>query len=82
MPKYIRVKAVEGRVARDGPKGRYIPTDAFMEVQETRYIRRLIDVQGDLIEEGAASQPPNQQQQPVQPQPAPQPIPPVAKPTT
>lgn len=74
MAKYIKVKAAEGRVARDGPNGRYIPADKFMEVQETAYIRRLIDVHGDLIEETAASSAPKPSTL--------QPIPPVAQPTS
>ena len=49
----ISVKTAEGRVAYDAPRGgKKIPSDKFMQVRETPYIRRLIDHHGDLIEEG------------------------------
>lgn len=47
----IRVKAVEGRIARIAPSGPFIPSDRFIDVIETKYIRRLIDVHGDAIQE-------------------------------
>lgn len=51
MPK-ISVKAVEGRVAFDAPRnGKQIPTDKFVTVQDTPWVRRLIEVHGDVVVE-------------------------------
>jgi len=47
----IKVKAVEGRVAREAPDGPFIPHDRFTAVRETNYIRRLIEVHEDLIQQ-------------------------------
>ena len=59
----IEVKCVEGRIARTDPQGPFIPDDRFIKVEETPYIRRLIDVHGDLmvkppVAETAAPKPP------------------------
>jgi hypothetical protein len=56
--RYINVKTVAGRVAFDSPRGgKRIPTDKFVSVPETNYIRRLIDIHGDLTEEGGKAKP-------------------------
>lgn len=44
----IFVRAVEGRVARESAKGRLIASDKFVPVNDTPYIRRLIEVHGDI----------------------------------
>jgi hypothetical protein len=56
MPvKYVSVKAVPGRLAFTAPRGgASIPHDTFVEVEETNYIRRLIDFHGDLVEQPVA----------------------------
>jgi hypothetical protein len=56
MPvKYVSVKAVPGRLAFTAPRGgASIPHDRYVEVEETKYIRRLIDFHGDIVEEPAA----------------------------
>ena len=46
----IYVKAVAGRVARESPKGRLLSSDKWEPVTETPYVRRLIEVHGDLVE--------------------------------
>lgn len=49
MPK-ISVKAVEGRVAFSAPRGgTQIPNDRFVKVQDTPWVRRLIEVHGDVV---------------------------------
>lgn len=47
-PKNIKVRAVKGRIVREEPRGPFIPSDRFVAVPETAYIRRLIDHHGDL----------------------------------
>lgn len=56
MPaKYVSVKAVPGRLAFTAPRGgASIPHDTYVEVEETKYIRRLIDFHGDLEEQPVA----------------------------
>lgn len=49
--KTIRVKAVAGRIARNGPRGELIPDDRFVTVDVTPYILRLINKHGDLTVE-------------------------------
>jgi hypothetical protein len=45
----INVRALPDRVAFTAPKnGKPIPSDRFIAVQETPWIRRLIDVHGDI----------------------------------
>lgn len=44
----ISVKAREGRVVRESPTGKFIPTDKFVSVENTAYVRRLIHEWGDL----------------------------------
>lgn len=44
----ISVKAKEGRVAYDSPRGNIIPTDDFKLVDDTPWIRRLLEVHGDI----------------------------------
>lgn len=44
----IRVRTVQGRIARESPRGDFIPTDKFVRVTLTPYIRRLIEVHKDL----------------------------------
>lgn len=48
MPR-ISVKAVEGRIARTAPDGIFIPHDEYVEVVDTKYIRRLLEVHGDIV---------------------------------
>jgi hypothetical protein len=50
----IKVKAVAGRIARESPRGAFIPDDLFVSVMATPYIMRLIEVHGDLIVEKEA----------------------------
>ena len=60
----ISVKAAEGRVAYDAPRGgKKISHDKFTQVRETSYIRRLIDHHGDLIEEGGTKKRSEQKKQ-------------------
>ncbi len=49
--KRIYVKAVEGRIARVGPRGKMIPDDRFIAVIETPYVKRLRDVHGDIVQQ-------------------------------
>lgn len=52
--KHISVKTKPGRIAYDAPKGgQRIPNDAFVSVPATNWIKRLIEVQGDLEVEKA-----------------------------
>lgn len=44
----IYVRAVHGRIARESPQGAFIPDNAFVPVQHTAYIDRLINVHGDI----------------------------------
>jgi hypothetical protein len=44
----IYVKAKEGRIARVSPTGAFIPNDAYIKVQPSEYIQRLIDVHKDI----------------------------------
>lgn len=48
--KTVTVRAVKGRIARESVRGRMIPEDKFVTLPETRYLRRLIDVHGDVEE--------------------------------
>lgn len=52
MPR-ISVKAVKGRVARTSPNGPMIPHDHYMMVEDTKYIRRLLDFHKDITLEPA-----------------------------
>ena len=49
--KTIRVKAVAGRIARNGPSGELIPDDRYVTVDETPYMKRLINHHGDVTVE-------------------------------
>lgn len=49
----IRVKATPGRIAREAPEGHFIPHDAFVAVQHTPYIERLLNHHGDIMQEPA-----------------------------
>lgn len=51
----IKVKAVEGRIARRSKNGDFIPSDRFVRVEHTPYIDRLIHVHGDLLVEPEAA---------------------------
>lgn len=51
MANKIRVKAVEGRVARVSPKGEMIPHDRYILVDLTPYMARLINVHEDVTVE-------------------------------
>lgn len=59
----ISVRAKKGVTAYTAPRGGLkIPSDAFMQVEETPYIRRLINVWGDVevekgVEDSAAPTP-------------------------
>lgn len=45
----IKVRAVPGRLAYDKPRGgKRISNDEFVAVEDTPYVRRLIDFHGDL----------------------------------
>lgn len=46
----IFVRAVEGRLARTEPRGRYIPSDGGILVALTPYIDRLLNVHKDIVE--------------------------------
>lgn len=48
--KMIAVRAVKGRIARESARGRMVPENKFVSIPETPYVRRLIDVHGDLEE--------------------------------
>ncbi|MGL5734762.1 MAG: hypothetical protein ACRCYS_07840 [Beijerinckiaceae bacterium] len=49
MPKNkIYVKALPGRVARVSPRGAMIPSDHFVAVDFTPYVKRLLEVHGDI----------------------------------
>lgn len=63
----IRVRTVAGRVARTAPRGQYIPTDKYIEVEQTPYINRLLHVHGDIELEPAASAPVAQAEPPKKP---------------
>ena len=83
MAKNIQVKTAEGRVAYDAPRGgKPIPSDRFVTVRESSYIRRLIDFHGDLIEEGGKSKKhtKTEAKDPTKTEPAPaaKPLPPTA----
>lgn len=47
----VSVKAVEGRVVREDPKGPFVPSDRYVTIPLTKYVQRLIDVHGDLVVE-------------------------------
>jgi len=51
MDNKLRVKAVEGRVARVSPQGEMIPHDRYILVDVTPYMARLINVHGDVTVE-------------------------------
>jgi hypothetical protein len=51
MSDMIRVKTAEGRIARTSPRGDFIPTEYYINVELTGYVQRLIEVHGDLIVE-------------------------------
>lgn len=53
--KYIKVRAVAGRVARTARDGDFIPHDRYVRVDFTPYIKRLLDVHGDIEVEPDAS---------------------------
>lgn len=53
---YVRTKP--GRVARESPKGRFIPTDDFVGVTLTPYVNRLINHHGDIDVRDTASKSP------------------------
>ena len=63
MTAKISVRAVTGRIARTAPNGPFIPHDAFVEVELTAYVQRLLHVHGDIEVEPLA-QP---KQQPLKP---------------
>lgn len=44
----INVRAVQGRIARESPKGQMIPHDRFVAVPATPYIMRLLHHHGDI----------------------------------
>ena len=49
----IQVKAAQGRVAYDAPRGgKIIPQDKFVPVVDSPWIRRLANVHKDVIIEG------------------------------
>ena len=86
----IEVRAAEGRIARVSPNGPFVPSDMFVPVEVTNYVRDLIDVQGDLImNNGAPTYYYGDPDVQPAPEPAPAPAPatlaapaPVAKTTT
>lgn len=50
----ISVRALPGRVVYDAPRGgKRIPSDKYVKVQDSHYIRRLADVWGDIELESA-----------------------------
>ena len=52
----IRVRALPDRVVYDAPRGgKRIPSDKFVSVQGSNYIRRLIEHWGDVELEGEVS---------------------------
>lgn len=48
--KKIMVRAIEGRLARNGPRGDAIPHDRGILVSLTPYIDRLLNVHKDIVE--------------------------------
>lgn len=48
MQQTVNVRALPDRIARVSPRGPFIPSDAFVTVPATAYIRRLIQVHGDI----------------------------------
>lgn len=44
----IRAKTVEGRIAREAPRGAFIPDDRYVPVERTHYVDRLLTVHGDI----------------------------------
>jgi hypothetical protein len=54
---YVIVKAVEGRIARTSKHGEFIPSDRYVRVEYTPYIKRLLDVHGDIVQEPVAQAP-------------------------
>lgn len=62
----IQVKAVPGRIARTAKDGDFIPSDRYVQVELTNYIRRLRDHHGDIVEKPAKAEPaPKPQPQPT-----------------
>lgn len=49
----IRVRALPDRIAREDPRGPFIPEDQFVSVRNTPYIQRLLNVHGDIEQEPA-----------------------------
>lgn len=47
MSRMISVRTTSGRVARVSPRGEFIPTDRFVNVLDTPYLRRLLSY-GDI----------------------------------
>jgi hypothetical protein len=54
---YVVVKAIEGRIARTSKHGEFIPSDRYVRVEYTAYIKRLLDVHGDIVQEPATQAP-------------------------
>lgn len=81
--KKILVRAIEGRLARNGPQGSFIPHDRDMLVSLTPYIDRLLNVHKDIKETSDPERPlprstkPKPGKLPVE-EPADPPQPPVA----
>ena len=49
----ISVRTKQGRVAYDAPKGRPIPSDRFVLVEDTAWIQRLLNEHQDIEQEPA-----------------------------
>lgn len=45
----MKVKAVEGRIAREDPHGPFIPHDRYVPVEMTNYTMRLLNHHGDIV---------------------------------
>lgn len=63
--KTIKVKAKEGRIARESPRGPFIPHDQYVKVPDTPYVRRLLNVHGDIELEAAAPPAPPVKKRPL-----------------
>lgn len=53
----IYVRAKPGVIARMSPRGPVIPHDKYVPVEDTAYIRRLLDHHGDIEKRGNVKDP-------------------------
>lgn len=48
MTATISVRSLAGRLARTSPRGPFIPSDRYIDVEATSYVMRLLNVHGDI----------------------------------